>query len=553
MVTKSDGMRNEILMPEAVRSYLQQHKLDEIVVAALNSCAKVMPDDPFGHIAIRLAENCSAPPTFIKLEYDPLEPGDLRFHVVASIRGIHVRVHTLSFDGVLFQKPPAPDETEEAVQLSRQVSQQSEAVSGAGGVSLLEALSEQVEANEREKILVSFLEGFFKTAFENVFVDDLTSFNERCAGLIDAPVPGEGFTVDLPRATAFLTNELINTAAQCLSTSGLELFQSALARAGVAEFSTPPLKTPEDLSLWRGQSMWPLISMPVFYGGGPSVLRVPALRFCAAFTPFAAPATTPDAPEDCPSLDWFSVVCQLARDARAEAVKGLQADKALASLVVDGIAYGHPEGLLQTARLARKAAEAAAGELGPSETSGVLLAYATEAWVAEEDVYEFETGKKLTLEELVNLYGELAEEGWVKMVVQPFRQEDLSAGCELLRARAPGLRLVADLTGTIHKSKLKGEAYSCPLRPSGSVPEVLRQYSELVELWREADGCGRCIFLDNNVAEAAPPIMDMLLACSHSEVILLPEDIADEGIAQLSRRVDDVLCHVLYAHEEVVI
>merc|ERR1740138_876567 len=103
-------------------------------------------------------------------------------------------------------------------------------------------------------------------------------------------------------------------------------------------------------------------------------------------------------------------------------------------------------GLVQTMQLAQKAAETAAGGR-VEETSGVLLACGDEAWVEEEGVYEVELGKKLSLEELVDFYDELigATEGdWLQAIVQPFRLEDAAAGCEMLHARRPKVRLLLD-------------------------------------------------------------------------------------------------------------
>merc|ERR1719401_2360360 len=112
----------------------------------------------------------------------------------------------------------------------------------------------------------------------------------------------------------------------------------------------------------------------------------------------------------------------------------------MANCVVGDVAFAPPGGLLQAVQLTKRAAEAAVGADRLAEACGVLLAAAEEAWLPQECVYEFEVGKKLTLEQLVDLYSELAEEGWIRTIVQPFRQEDAHAGCELLRARRPELR-----------------------------------------------------------------------------------------------------------------
>merc|ERR1712048_839197 len=110
--------------------------------------------------------------------------------------------------------------------------------------------------------------------------------------------------------------------------------------------------------------------------------------------------------------------------------------------------------------------ETAMGGGGDADASLVLWASADEAWAEEEGVYEIETGKKLSLEQLVDFYVDLAADGLLRMIVQPFRQEDLVEGCALLREKKPDLRLVFDFNQKDVPPVVDGSGYSCALHVS---------------------------------------------------------------------------------------
>lgn len=549
-------MKNNIYLPAAVRGYLHHHRLDEVVVGALNDAAKVMPDDPFGYVAERFAEHCASAPGFFRLQFTPGKVGELSFHIIARIRGIHARVGVVRFDEMLFQMKAPASVVAEGGEEEAPPSEEERTAAVATAV----AGQDKAERHRRQMKIINFLEQFFKTNFCNVLVEDVLGLHERCASIGAAPVPIIGAEVNLQRAAAGVTQALIDAGSRALNVPVLELLQRALVNAGLSDFVSLPLRTQEDLATWRSQGLWPRVAYPIFHAGSPSVLRPASMRFCAAFSPFIwEPATaTPGTLVGCPPLGWVPKAMQLGRKAASEAAAALakEKDKNIQALAVGGVAYGHPEGVLTTARLARQAAEAAAaaeaggGRTGPdlaAEISGVLLAYAEDAWLAEEDVYEVEVGKKLTLEQLVNLYAELAEEGWVRMIVEPFRGEDVSAGCELLHARAPGLRLVLDAADlALTPEGVKGEAFSSAWRLAGSVSASLAELCELAPPWEEADGFGRCVILDAEVVRLLPAVLEAVLACRGVEVLLLPPEATGDDLARLSARMDEFLCTLLY-------
>merc|ERR1712190_511252 len=176
--------------------------------------------------------------------------------------------------------------------------------------------------------------------------------------------------------------------------------------------------------------------------------------------------------------------------------------------------------------------------MGEADVSGLLLAGADEAWAEEEGVYEIETGKKLSLEQLVDFYVELAEDGWLSMIVQPFRQEDLVEGCTLLREKKPDLRLVFDFSQSDIPPASDGSGFSCALNATGSVALMLQQYAELAPQWQQADGCGRLTIIDPQFASAIPSAMTAVLAARESDTVYLANDIADADLAKMSAQVD---------------
>jgi len=278
-------------------------------------------------------------------------------------------------------------------------------------------------------------------------------------------------------------------------------------------------------------------------------------------TPFAsgsAAAAIGDAiPEavDCPPLGWVTSAVGVLRGAGAEALKILQGDKASAALAADGVPYGHPGGLAKTLELTAEAFKRAGGDAAAAESSGVLFAAAEEAWIEEEGVYEIETGKKLTLEQLVDFYAEITESGWLRMIVQPFREVDLSAGCDLLREKCPEVRLVTqpaqDAADDARSAPSGAAAYGQALRLEGSLPEVLQRYAGTEPLWREAGGCAVCALLDAQAAKSTPMILDLVIALPGTEVVCISPEVEAEDLARISASVDQTMIGALYADDTI--
>jgi len=526
-----------VLLPDEVRKYIRDHGIDVAITSVLNGVIKDMPADPMERIVCEVARHSAAPPSFLALKRDPSSPPtDLKFDLFVAARGQRVRLHLLALGSCLV---PVKDGA------SRSASKEAEPDPAEVALQRLRKIGEVTR-------LQSFVEDFFAQAFGQSFVDDFLGFRSRCAGLADAPCPG-GFTFEVGRATATLTEELLVAATLATSTTRLEYLQQQLSKRGAR--CSPALSGPSDFATWRAR--WPRIAMPVFHGGGPSVLRPPALRCCAALSPFAlgsaaeaSPAAFRELAVNCPAMGWVASAGAALQRAAGEAVKILQADKASAALAVDGIAYGHAGGLLKTLELTQEAVKRAAGEAAVHESCGVLLAAAEQAWVEGEDVYELETGKKLALEQLVDFYSVLAESGWLRMIVRPFREVDMSAGCELLRARRPELWLVADPEedDANARSAPEGAAgYSRGLHLSGSAAEAIDRYAELEPRWREAGGCAVCAFLDTEAASTLPSALDVAASFGQTEVLLLGPGITAAQLATLAARADEAPLRALFA------
>eukprot|EP00933_Yihiella_yeosuensis_P074662 TRINITY_DN83650_c0_g1_i1.p1 TRINITY_DN83650_c0_g1~~TRINITY_DN83650_c0_g1_i1.p1 ORF type:complete len:570 (+),score=117.45 TRINITY_DN83650_c0_g1_i1:95-1711(+) len=527
--TGPETIKKETLLPDAVRDYTKNHDLENVITTALNNVIQKMPEDPYAFLAEELSKSSNSAPRLESLEPDSTVPRrELRFDVVVATRGVRVRIHSLSLGTALFPTPEAAD-GEEA-----------------------EDEPDEVKAQEWEK-LIAWIQDFFTNSFGNSVVDEYLAFHERCEGISSAPLPGKA-DVDVSRVTVSLTNELLTAGASAMDMTPMDFMQRLLSRNGCGDWISPPLREPQDLGLWRKR--WPRIALPVLFGGGPSVLKVPTFRCCAALTPFGMlePPTPPEeedeqansAPvDDLPPFGWLYSLVQAIKASQGEAVKALQADKATAAMVVEGIPYG-PGSLAQIVQMTQKAIEASLGAVSgnPAEASGVLIMNADEAWLEEEEVYEVETGKHLSLEELVDLYAELTEDGWVKTLVQPFRQEDAETGCELLHDRRPDLHVVQDfgVDQDQEADEIPEEiTCSCLWRVPSTLPLILRQYVQQVPQWHEGTlGFGHCAMLD---AEAAnlPLALDALLAGSMTHVILPAEDVSDAAYQKLSDHADEVL------------
>eukprot|EP00746_Dinoflagellata_sp_MGD_P118072 gnl/MRDRNA2_/MRDRNA2_54109_c0_seq2.p1 gnl/MRDRNA2_/MRDRNA2_54109_c0~~gnl/MRDRNA2_/MRDRNA2_54109_c0_seq2.p1 ORF type:complete len:532 (+),score=107.62 gnl/MRDRNA2_/MRDRNA2_54109_c0_seq2:92-1687(+) len=527
-------MKNEVLLPEQVRAYLEEHKLQEAVTSALNGLLKSLPSDPYGVLAEEFAKRAVSPPQFVGFRrQDPWQDEQLKFFVVVSIRGFPVRVHTMSLSRELFGKPEPPAEEEGA--------EEQEPV--------------ETEGPSIESQIGSFLLEFGVNALEGESVNGFLTLHERCNQLQEFE-----YGCDLPKLTAVLSDHLLQACGNAMNKSPLGFLQYLLTlRGGHANpdgskpnlqqlheqvRASPPLGVPEDFAGFR----WPAFTFPVYYGGAPGGAMPTKLRVCVALTPFA---TLPDqevaaavegAPEECPRLGFFKTVTMVAKRVNEEAGKLCPPN-----LIVDGINYCSTDGVKATAGLVRKAVQVAVAS--PDDTYGVLVAGADEAWVAEESMYELETGKKLNLEELVDLYADLCEDGWIKTIVQPFRLDDFSEGSALLRSKCPDLHIAADFGSESPPATLpKGDVYGyAPCFEGLSAPEALKQYIDRVKGWPQDS----MQFV--SVSEAAgecPSFVEVALACSDTKQILIPKEIGEEGLVKINERLDDMLWRALYPCED---
>lgn len=480
------GIRNDVLLPDAVRQYIIEHKLEKVVTSALNRVILQMPEDPYARLAEELSKSSFSVPRFMHLRPDASKPRkQLNFHVVVASRGVNIRIHKLTMGDVF-----------------------------------------HVEDGSEER-WISFLQDFFEKSFGEIYVDDYLSLDEHCGELI-AGAPGE---VDELKTTMSLTNQLLMAGAAATNNDVLSFIQHCLNKVGCEQVSMP-LRNLYDLGTWRDR--WPRFAAPVFHGSGAAA----SLR-CAV----ALQALPPEAE---PRRGMIQAQMQALHAAKAEAVKALQADKTTASLVVDGVAHVLPT-LLQTFQACQKAIDAVAEE---RPSSGILFANAEETWKEEEAVYELEAGKPRSLQELVEFYVELTEDGWISTLVNPFRDEDFQTGCELLKASRPQVLILRDYGDEIAPELDEDTPFGClwHVRPTAPLPQILRRYTEHANSWHDlADGFGRCCLLDLGGAsdDAVPEaLMEALMACAEVQTIYVPHLLPEELTAHLSQRLDEVLQRV---------
>jgi hypothetical protein len=539
-------MKNEVLLPEQVQQYLEEHKLQEAVTSALNGLLKTLPSDPYGVLAEEFAKRAVSPPQFVGFRrQDPWQDDQLKFFIVVSIRGFPVRVHSMALSSELFGMPEPPQEGADQTEGDPQVE----------------------DAGSVQSKIGDFILEFGQAALEGQSVDAFLTLHERCNQLSEFE-----YGCDLPAVTAMLSDHLLQASANSMNKSPLGFLQYLLTlrippppssnpdgtMLSLREIheqvrASPPLRAPEDFEVWHMR--WPRFTFPIYYGGGPSSCTAQKLRCCVALSPFvavpeqeAAPAVKLEGvPEQCPGLGFFRSVTTVAQRVNEEAGKLYQADKALAALVVDGINYAHTNGLKETVGSMHKAVQAAVAN--PEEAYGVLIAGADEAWVAEELVYELENGKKLNLEELVDFYADLCEDGWIKTIVQPFRLDDFSEGSVLLRSKCPDVHIAADFASTDPPTSLpKGDMYGyAPSFAGLSAPAALRQYVDRVKGWPQDSM--QCVCLPATAGEC-PSLVEVALACSDTKQIVIPKEVAEEGLLKINERLDDMLWRAVYPCED---
>ncbi|CAK8997531.1 unnamed protein product [Durusdinium trenchii] len=277
------GIRNDVLLPDAVKDYIIEHKLEKVVTTALNRVILQMPEDPYARLAEELSKSSFSVPRFAHLRPDASRARNrLTFHVVVASHGVNIRIHSITMG---------------------------------------EAIT--VEEGTEERWL-AFLQDFFQKSFGNLHVDEYISLEEHIGDLTGAPGP-----LEAPKVGLSLCNQLLLAAAASTNLDVLAFLQHCLIKVGCEQVS-PPLRKPEDVSAWRHR--WPSFAVPLFHGGHGG--HLPKLRCAAALR------ALPEEAE--PSLGMLAQLLEALHTAKVEAVKGLQADKTTASLVVEGVAHVMP-------------------------------------------------------------------------------------------------------------------------------------------------------------------------------------------------------------------
>lgn len=496
-------VKNDVLLPHGVRNYLEKHKLDGAIATALEGVLRKMPVDPLGYIAEDLSHRSVASPSWHRIEHDgACDTTDMVFDIYVAVRGVPARMNKMNLGPSLLQDQAA-GEAEPAVPARD--------------------LAAQARRQRKRERLIGHLERRFEELFGGVSIDEYLGLQQRClVFLSEVPYIAEVFTR--------LFEALLISCVWSLDTTKLEFLRRCFVQAEVPHLLAPPLRSDADLPAWRER--WPRLALPVLLkkdgdkGALPAEMFRPAsLAFAVAMSPFVQDAAS-ETPYF-PPFGWLSSAANAATLIGAEALKLMMAEKA--------------PSLAALTRHARKASDNVIGAGCVSqETFGVMMAAAEEAWNHEEGVYELEAGRKLTLEQLVDVYAEAAEGDWLRMILQPFRAEDASVGCELLKGRVPALRLVQDLVDE-ESPAVKGEAYSRSLQMTGSLPEVLRQYSKAADRWREADGCARCLLVGKDNEYLLPEALDVAMTLAEVEVVFVERGLDEAQTAAATAHADDLL------------
>lgn len=150
----------------------------------------------------------------------------------------------------------------------------------------------------------------------------------------------------------------------------------------------------------------------------------------------------------------------------------------------------------------------------------------------------------------MDLYSEICEDGWVKLIVQPFRQEDMDVGSKLLRTKCPDVCSVCDYGDALPPKRIKGAVYGAAMHLSGNPATVLREYSERVMAWREAGGCARFVTLTPAAAAAIPSAIDIVLAVQEAEMVYVDMTVEDANVQQISSRGDEALHRLLFPDDD---
>ena len=70
----ASGVRNDVLLPDAVRQYIIEHKLEKVVTSALNRVILQMPQDPYARLAEELSKSSFSVPRYAFLRPDASKP-----------------------------------------------------------------------------------------------------------------------------------------------------------------------------------------------------------------------------------------------------------------------------------------------------------------------------------------------------------------------------------------------------------------------------------------------------------------------------------------------
>jgi len=497
-----DVMKSQVLLPNKVKDYIEEHNMQEVVTQALDALVKRRPADPFGELMIAFAHRAKDYPDFYGLRSLPNFPakGSLWCEVLVTLHGTNVVIHAASLPARLFRAVPNDDDDavpheDGLAPCNTRLSASLEDLGSCSGAAAM--LLDQVVG---EKILKRL---------------SCIDFQELHVRILDCLQDSDIILPDYQAAAGALVELLLAAAAKACNMTQLGFLQECVHHAQVTESmsigrarspalgmgtqcnrgsilsrattpirpSTPPLQPspqllePMDFQEWRNE--WPSLTFDVVHGGGPApVLTSSLFRVAVALTLHSAGSSVEDpwSGED-PPVNCVELLASAAKSISEKLAARLAGDKKgpAAACVVDGTVYA-PEGLAATLQLVKDVTNAA---VSSQESSGVIFCGASDRWNAEDGAYEIEVGTRLNLEQLVGLYSEIFEStnGWLSALVQPFAVEDAEAGCTALADRCPSLLLLQDSGPDGKPSALSGyPGYVCHLSSWRSSSHALQMY-----------------------------------------------------------------------------
>lgn len=317
-------------MPETKRAYLEKHQLREIMTQTMNDLLEVCPEDPYGYLVIELARRATDAPTFDGLRATAFPFEDcIKCNVLATVRGLSIRAHTMSLPRSLFD-PPEPLEGE---------GENAEGEEEEEGKEPCRVFQKR-ELKDLAKVL---RESIGDQVLRGCSFDDFGEMQRKIFSYLCSVHHGDLHPDTAKAVAAELLEHVLQAAANTMKTNTLGYAHHLLKRSRVE--TTPRLEVPQDFETWECNEAWPYLGFEILSGGEVApVLKGASLRVCLCFSPFAAAAPGSASAErctgagmgdlpSCPALNFVEALCFLGSACLEQAKGKIASDKAAAHLI----------------------------------------------------------------------------------------------------------------------------------------------------------------------------------------------------------------------------